>query len=474
MEGIHIMAIRRCRGASCALLSLAFACSLTNLPAFLQYPRISLGKRAPSLGKRTPIKMGGNSEHLYAEHASARREGVDLRHAAAVVTVGSFTAFALLSASRRATSRVLCRAVLDGRIIGTSVAPTPVAAAPRGHQLPAPPKPPPEFYELPLEAYAPHLSLSVASIIFFAYASQLLAAPWIGALAGACAVPLLFFQHDVGHALRRCRSQTHNNLCAATALITGTYWGASPWRVHTRHHCKTGDYFAWMVPDVDEPFGGDVDDFLGPLRQGNPLGADATKNPLLRAFLVAGCILASLFTFQFMFVIQAFAELRHYGHQKAGRTHGSRTAADEDAIRGAIITLIHVCFGLACMGPMGYLAFSIGMSGGLQIFAAAFHQPKGVDNYAPSHYYDRQVQSATNLKHSDNPLMHFLTFGASGYHIEHHLWENVPAIHLPKLANMARDYCKANGLEYREVTLTDAWSSWLQEGWRLSGFPPRV
>jgi len=341
-------------------------------------------------------------------------------------------------------------------------------------QLPAPPKPPPNFYELPLEAYAPHLGLSVASTLLFAFASHVMAVPWLGAFAGACAVPLLFFQHDVGHALSRCRTETHDHLCAAIALVTGTYWGASPWRVHTRHHCKTGDYYAWMVPDVDERFGGDIDDFLGPLRQGNPMGTDAANKPALRAILLAGSILASLFAFQIMFVIQAFAELRFYGHHKSGHTYANRTAADEDMIRGALLTLIHLCFGLAFMGPMGYLAFSLGMSGTLQIFAAGFHQPKGVANYAPSHYYDRQVESATNLKHLDNPVVDFLTFGGSGYHIEHHLWENVPVIHLPKLAKTARDYCKSNGLEYREVTFMEAWSSWLKEGWRLSGLSPRV
>jgi len=412
----------------------------------------------------------GGSKHLDigTEGSSARREGFNLGLAA--VALISCTALAS-TASRRATPSVLCEPVLEkASCWPSSLALRP--AATRKH-LPAPPKPPPEFYELNLEAYAPHLSLSVALTLLFACASHVMAAPLLGALAGACAVPLLFFQHDVGHALSRCRSQTHENLCAAIALVTGTYWGASPWRVHTRHHCKTGDYYAWMVPDVDERFGGDIDDFLGPLRQGNPLGADAARNPLLRLIVLVGSILASLFTFQIMFVIQAFAELRFYGREKSGPTHVSKTAADEDMLRGAIITLMHLCFGLACLGPMGYLAFSAGMSGALQIFAAGFHQPKGVENYAPRHYYDRQVESATNLKHA-NPIMDFLTFGGSGYHIEHHLWENVPVIHLPKLANTARDYCKSHGLEYHEVTFTEAWSSWLQEGWRLSGLAPRL
>jgi fatty acid desaturase len=339
--------------------------------------------------------------------------------------------------------------------------------------LPAPPRPPAELFELNLDTYAPHLALSVALTGAFASLAHVVNVPLIGALAGVCAVPLIFFQHDVGHAMTKRRTPTHENIASAIALITGTYWGAGPWRVHTRHHCRTGDYYTWMLPDVNARMGGDLDDFLGPLRGGNPLGAHAAKSPFLRAAVVVGSIAAALFTFQVMFVIQALSELQFLGQHKPGSTYESRKRHDERIILGAVITAVHLLLGSTCLGPMGYMAFSVGMSGGLQIFAAGFHQPSGVANYSEGHYYDRQIESATNLKLPDNPFFHFLIYGNGGNHIEHHLWENVPVINLGKLTNVSKEYCKLNELDYREVTFTEAWSAWLKEGWRLSGLVPQ-
>jgi len=338
--------------------------------------------------------------------------------------------------------------------------------------LPPPPRPAPEFFELDLESYVPHLSLSVALTGAFAGLAHAADVPWIGALAGVCATPLLFFQHDVGHALARCRTQAHINLCSATSLVTGTYWVAGPWRIHNRHHSRTGDDSAWLVPDVEARFGNDMDDYLGPLRGGNPLGAEAARSPILRAVVVAVTLLASIFSFQAMFVLKAFKELGRYGEHVPGDSYENRKSQDRAALQGALITAVHLCLGLACLGPMGYLAFSMGISAGLQTFAAGFHQPKGVEDYGHGHYYDRQMQSATNLKLPDHPFFEFLLFGSAGYHIEHHLWEHVPAIHLPKLSQVSKDYCKLHGLDYREVTLTEAWSAWLSEAWRLSGEAP--
>jgi len=228
---------------------------------------------------------------------------------------------------------------------------------------------------------------------------------------------------------------------------------------------------------VDSRSGGDLDDFLGPLRQGNPLGAGAARNPVMRGAVVAGSLAASIFTFQAMFAIQAFTELRSYGQREPGPSHENRKENDESILRGALITAIHLCFGLACLGPLGYLAFSMTMSGALQIFAAGFHQPSGVGSYGRRHYYDRQLESATNLKMPENALIQllfkYLLFGGGGnHHIEHHLWENVPIIHLHKLAPEAKAYCKLHGLEYHEVTFMEAWCAWLGEAWRLSGLAP--
>jgi len=179
--------------------------------------------------------------------------------------------------------------------------------------------------------------------------------------------------------------------------------------------------------------------------------------------------------FNVMFMLQAFADVP----AAIGRLQGNKadTAAlrqlaskDWHALGGALLTAIHLSGGLALLGPVGYCMYSAGMSMGLQSTALAFHIPSGVvdDEFAKHQYFERQAASTSNLAHHDNPLVKYLLMG-NDYHIEHHFWDEVPVHNLPKLAPVARSYCEKNGLQYREVSLLEAWKSWADEAWRLAG-----
>lgn len=339
-------------------------------------------------------------------------------------------------------------------------------------KLPLPPRPPSWLYDLHICDYAGNLMLSLVMAAVCVAFSLHSGSTWMMALAGACTVPLIVFQHDVCHARRRHKTHVEDHASAAIALLTGTYWGAGCWNVHVQHHGQTGDYHGEVLPGSAA---GDLDDLLGPLRKGNPFGAVASSNAMLRTLVAGGSILLTMSLFQLMFLLQAFTGLSYVAsHASVERAQGAagQRAADKvmDSLTGALITAMHLYGGLSLLGPMGYAMYSIGISVGLQSLASAFHPPSGVTDhgFGASQYFERQVASTSNLAHHDNPLVRFMLMG-NDFHIEHHLWEEVPVHNLPKLAPLARRYCAENGLEYREVSLLDAWKAWAEEAWNLAG-----
>lgn len=63
----------------------------------------------------------------------------------------------------------------------------------------------------------------------------------------------------------------------------------------------------------------------------------------------------------------------------------------------------------------------------------------------PEHWYYRQVRGSSNF--TGSPLFHVLT-GHLGYHIEHHLFPDIPACRLPELAPKVREICQRYGVHY--------------------------
>jgi len=292
------------------------------------------------------------------------------------------------------------------------------------------------------------------------------------ALAGVLTVPLIVFQHDVSHAHRHNKTAAEEMVSALIVLLTGTYWGAGCKEVHVQHHGQTGDYHGALLRDNGV---GDLDDLLGPLRKGNPFGSVCSSNAALRGLVAGGTILVTMSLFQVMFLLQAFAEVpaaidRLQANQGDSISLQRAASKDRHALGGALLTAIHLCAGLSLFGPIGYCLYSFGISVGLQSLAAAFHPASGVtdEEFGTQQYFERQAASTSNLAHHDNPLVSYMLMG-NDFHIEHHFWEEVPVHNLPKLAPVARRYCEENGLEYREVSLFEAWKSWAEEAWHLAG-----
>ena len=58
-------------------------------------------------------------------------------------------------------------------------------------------------------------------------------------------------------------------------------------------------------------------------------------------------------------------------------------------------------------------------------------------------------------------------FGGVNNHIEHHLFPAIPSFRLRKARRIVRDYCKAQGLDYRET-------SWWQAAKDTSAYLSKV
>ena len=166
------------------------------------------------------------------------------------------------------------------------------------------PPAPSDLTQIEWEDYAGHLMLAVTLTCACAILSFVLASPLLAALAGALAVPIVVFQHDVRH-LHHTGASFEENLSDVLVLITGTCYGILPWSgVHVKHHAFTGSYQGAVLAQSlrhGTPAGsvnvGDLDDLAGPLRHGNPF-EPARHNPILRAMAALCCMLLTLSLFQ--------------------------------------------------------------------------------------------------------------------------------------------------------------------------------
>lgn len=146
--------------------------------------------------------------------------------------------------------------------------------------------------------------------------------------------------------------------------------------------------------------------------------------------------------------------------------------------RADVLTAIgvHLAIALSLLGPLGYGCFAIGLGVAFTLPSVPFHNPAGTDRTGTGKsggHWRNVLCSTRSLDAHDNWLVRYLMNGAD-YHIEHHLWEDVPTENLHLLEPMAREYCELHGLEYRSVRWLDGWKeSWL-EGMRLSALSARA
>ena len=163
-------------------------------------------------------------------------------------------------------------------------------------ELPAAPS---ELTKLYWEDYGAHLLLAITLTSACAMLSAS-TSPCLAGLAGALAVPIVIFQHDVRH-LHHAGTTFEEKLSDVLVLVTGTCYGILPWSgVHVKHHAFTGSYQGAVVAPAlrnGVPGMGDLDDLAGPLRHGNPF-EPARRSSTLRALAAFLCILLTVSLFQ--------------------------------------------------------------------------------------------------------------------------------------------------------------------------------
>lgn len=78
--------------------------------------------------------------------------------------------------------------------------------------------------------------------------------------------------------------------------------------------------------------------------------------------------------------------------------------------------------------------------GGIRIY-----QQKELEGLPEEHWYIRQITSSANF--SSGPILRALT-GHLGYHIEHHLFPDIPARRYPAIAKKIKNLCSHHGISY--------------------------
>jgi fatty acid desaturase len=311
--------------------------------------------------------------------------------------------------------------------------------------------------------YGSHLILATALTLACVVFSSMSCSPILAGLAGALAVPIVIFQHDVRHLYHR-NDTFEEHLSDVLVLVTGTCYGILPWTgVHVKHHSYTGNYRGAVLAESlrdAENREGDLDDLAGPLRHGNPFGSTARSNPILRLSVATFCILLTISLFQGMFMVQS---LVGPFQQK------SSSKLAPVVWKGALLTVAHLVIGVLLLGVPGYAMYSIGMSACLTLLTAPVHHAKGVQCSSKG-FYAKQVAGTANIADHDSLMIRYFMMG-NDYHIEHHIWPRVPGTKKQQLAAYTKSYCEQNGLEYREIGLFDAWQQWAMEAWTLAGMP---
>ena len=93
-------------------------------------------------------------------------------------------------------------------------------------------------------------------------------------------------------------------------------------------------------------------------------------------------------------------------------------------------------------------------------------KPVFTDPNAP--FLDQQIAATRNL--GSSPLMDFFFMGQNS-HIEHHLFPSVPCSRLARGRRVVREFCREEGLPYREYgffeALTEVWSHFAKIGSRV-------
>lgn len=337
--------------------------------------------------------------------------------------------------------------------------------AQRGLESPhlPPPEAPVGLAQIHWDDYSSHLLLAVALTCTCGLLASMTSSLLLAGVAGAIAVPIVIFQHDVRH-LHHKNNTLEEHLSDILVVLTGTCYGILPWSgVHVKHHAFTGNYRGAVFAESLSEHGstGDLDDLAGPLRHGNPFGI-TRGNPILRAIVAASCIFLTMSLFQCMFVLQSLV----------GPFQNQLSESKRSLViwKGALLTFAHVCVALLMLGPMGYMMYSIGMSACLTLLTAPVHHAHGVEDNVKGGFYAQQIAGTANIADHDSPLINYFMMG-NDYHIEHHLWPRVPGTKKAHLAPYAKAYCAEHGLEYREVSLVDAWKQWALEVWTLAGRP---
>jgi len=78
------------------------------------------------------------------------------------------------------------------------------------------------------------------------------------------------------------------------------------------------------------------------------------------------------------------------------------------------------------------------------------YQQHELERLPEAHWYIRQITSSANF--SAGPILRILT-GHLGYHIEHHLFPDIPARRYPKLSIEIEQLCQRHGLPYNNRAL---------------------
>jgi fatty acid desaturase len=249
-----------------------------------------------------------------------------------------------------------------------------------------------------------------------------------GVLLAVAIVQVALVGHDAGHmAVFRDAHQNHllGMICwSLTAGVGYWYWTDR----HNRHHANTND----LEDDPDLGWTALIAHDEAEAR--NRRGWLRTITPY-QAFVAAAFV--PLVAFGFRFESYAFA-LR--------KLHGVRRVSELAVLAGNIVVWL---LAAAFFGWSAIALFFITQwvaSAYLSFIIAPNH--KGMPLWAHGTeltFVERQVLSSRNL--TANRVWD-VVFGGLNYQIEHHLFPQMPRVHLRRATAVVRPFCEASGLHY--------------------------